>query len=254
MTHKSFLHYLIIALNITLFAYGMEEDPNEQLTDAIAINNIINVKKLLYNKKVDVNYKRIHGFTPLISAMDYIKLEIAELLIDEGADIDLANENGITPLMYAAFFTTVQERNIDIVHLLIRKGANINLTDTEGNSALLYACHNKNIKGAQLLLQHGANINIVNTNGNTPLIAASYADNALLTELLLKHNASIDNKINDGQTARSIAAEKKYWDIVKLIDNKVKRIKFELHNQKLLYYFKQQPSIESLLACKREQK
>jgi ankyrin repeat protein len=59
---------------------------------------------------------------------------IAETLLNAGCDINAADNNGLTPLIYAAIF----ERP-GVVNLLLKRGANINARDHNGESALDWA-------------------------------------------------------------------------------------------------------------------
>lgn len=61
-------------------------------------------------------------------------LEIVQILVDNGINIDIPDQNGTTPLIYATIFN-----HIGIVKLLFGKGANINHKDNTGNSASDYA-------------------------------------------------------------------------------------------------------------------
>ena len=51
----------------------------------------------------------VKSYTPLILAIAYHRLEIVKLLIENGADVNLAGPKGMTPLMIA-----VDKENIDI--------------------------------------------------------------------------------------------------------------------------------------------
>jgi len=59
---------------------------------------------------------------------------IAKLLIDKGADVNVANYNGATALIFAAIFN-----RIELVKLLLDSGANPELRDDCENRALEHA-------------------------------------------------------------------------------------------------------------------
>lgn len=77
-------------------------------------------------------------------------LEVAQYLIDHGADIELGAS---TPMMEAA-----QEGHIDIVKFLISKGANIHAVTNTLDTALTYACANGHTQIAELLISCGAEV------------------------------------------------------------------------------------------------
>ena len=61
-------------------------------------------------------------------------VEVAELLIEKGADIDAKDKTGSTALMWAA-----RDNSLEMVKLLIEKGADVMLENNEGNTALICA-------------------------------------------------------------------------------------------------------------------
>lgn len=56
------------------------------------------------------------------------------MLIENGAEVNIAGRNGNTALITASNFGFEQS-----VRMLLEKGANINVTNHEGNSALMLA-------------------------------------------------------------------------------------------------------------------
>ena len=70
------------------------------------------------------------GSSPLISACLYEKKEIAQLLIDAGADINFKNNDGSTPLHIAAFFCKPE-----MVKLLLEKKASKTVKNNYSSTA-----------------------------------------------------------------------------------------------------------------------
>lgn len=71
------------------------------------------------------------GSTPLISATVFGKTEIANALIEGGADVNLKNNEGSTALHSAAFLCRVE-----IVEMLLANGADKELLNNYGSTAL----------------------------------------------------------------------------------------------------------------------
>ena len=70
-------------------------------------------------------------------------------------DINSMNKQGLSPLHVAAI-----NGNIEVTELLINEGADIELKDSEyGSSPLLFACQNGRTKIVKLLFENGADIN-----------------------------------------------------------------------------------------------
>ncbi|MBP7556371.1 MAG: ankyrin repeat domain-containing protein [Chitinophagaceae bacterium] len=72
----------------------------------------------------------IGGSSPLISACLFGKTEIARMLIDAGADLNLQNNEGSTALHTAAFFCYPE-----IVKMLLQKGADKTVKNNYGKTA-----------------------------------------------------------------------------------------------------------------------
>jgi uncharacterized protein len=147
----------------SLLATGIE--PN--IFEAAATGRIERVRELL---KKDLELVRAYspdGWTAL--HLNFGNLEIVKLLLDSGADINAVSKNGFsaTPLQGAAAF-----KKIDLAQLLIARGANVNCRGEEGGSPLHEVAGNGQLEFAKLLLDHGANLNAKDDNGKTPLTIA----------------------------------------------------------------------------------
>lgn len=122
--------------------------------------------------------------TVLTSAISNGQIELAKILIkneseDEPADVNLANDYGRTPLMYAA------ERGYsEIVQMLLEKNANVDPQDSQGFTALMLAVDNNYPDIVQLLLNAKADINLRTKNGDTALNLAHYKGNESIIEML----------------------------------------------------------------------
>lgn len=113
-------------------------------------------------------------------------VEQVQLLISSGADINSVNRMGRTPLHIA-----IREGQMEVFNLLIDKGANINIDSTKGvrQSPLLFAVDLEKIEVVELLIEKGADINAVDLRGDNALSLAKRKGYTQITELLLKHGA-----------------------------------------------------------------
>jgi len=103
------------------------------------------------------------GNTPLLLASREGRLEIAELLLDKGANIEAKNEDGGTPLLIAS-----QGGRLEIVALLLQSGANVEAQgNVTGNTSLLHASSNGHLEIVALLVAKGAKIDTRNKEGKT---------------------------------------------------------------------------------------
>lgn len=79
------------------------------------------------------------------------QIAAAGLLLKNGADINLANGEGETPMMIAS-----SNNNVSFVKLLIEKGANVNAKDGKGRTALNFAEAKRSKETIKILKAAGA--------------------------------------------------------------------------------------------------
>ena len=154
----------------------------------------------LIDKGADVNFRSEGGETllHLIASMrgdDMV--ELADLLITKGAQVNAKDNSSQTPLSKAIFGSD----NIGMAELLISKGADINIKDIRGRTPLHIAAKTQSygIKLTQLLIAKGANVNAKADIG-TPLHAAASIGSFLTVELLVQRGADVNAKNDYGQT------------------------------------------------------
>jgi uncharacterized caspase-like protein len=124
--------------------------------------------------------------------------------IDNGADINALDNEGSTPLMYAAEYN-----NPDVVTTLLRAGADVNTKDKQGMTALMCAAQiNQNPEVITVLLKAGADLKAQdNRMGLTPLgYAASNNWNPAVMNALLRAGVDINATISSW-TALVLAAK-----------------------------------------------
>lgn len=74
-------------------------------------------------------------------------------LLNEGANMDMANEKGFTPLMHVASMG-----DYALLKRIIKQVTNINAEDENGNSALYYAVKANDLEAVKILFEYGAKI------------------------------------------------------------------------------------------------
>eukprot|EP01041_Mallomonas_annulata_P008379 gene8379-17282_t len=161
------------------------------------------------------------GTTPLIMASMSGKIGVMRYLFDEmppgqrSTMINTQTNKGNTALMEAS-----NNGRVEAVTLLIENGADLNLQNNEGNSALIMACeydHKKDV--VKQLLKAGAHIDIENKMGNTSLIRAALNGNVDIVKMLLDYTSDIHKKNHDNKTAWDEAEERGFKEIMILIDD-----------------------------------
>ena len=170
------------------------------------------VAELLLQNGADVNDKDELGRSPLYHALRRKNLDIAELLIDSGADLK-SKSGGLTPLHKAAV-----EGVSSFVELLLSKGAKVDERDDNYEfTALHYAARFGCKDVAKVLIAKGANIKAKDKWDYQPIHWAAYHDRADVAELLISKGADINAKTSLGQTPLQLAQERKNTKTVELL-------------------------------------
>jgi serine/threonine protein kinase len=177
-----------------------DQDGQTPLSLAVARNNVA-IAKLLLNAGATVTVPGSQGEMALWqSAIVYGNVEMLELLLEHGANINAKDNSGITPLHAA-----IQTGNLSITKWLLEHGASINAKNNSGTTPLHYVIQQlampyDNLGMLKLLLEHGANLNVKDNNGTTPLHTAVQSGNLSITKWMLEHGANINAKDNNGTT------------------------------------------------------
>ncbi|CAO3655036.1 unnamed protein product [Mucor hiemalis] len=108
--------------------------------------------------------------------------------------------------------------NLELLKLLISKGASVDLADEDGETPLLFAIRSHFLEGVKVLIQQGhVDINLAEkVNGWTPLMIAASEGFADIVEELLDAHASKDIVDHNGWTASEHAVFRGYLDIGRL--------------------------------------
>jgi ankyrin repeat protein len=186
----------------------------EELLKAALEGNVEKVEELL-SKGADPNVKDEDGNTPLHLAIKANHLQIARLLVERGADVNARNKRGKTPLHIAA-----ERSNEEAVALLVEKGADVNAKDESMLTPLHVAVDQGSLAIAQLLLEKGADVNARNLWGKTPLHYAARHPHAGIAALLIERGADVNARSNNGWTPLHIAAGNGNLEVVQLLVEK----------------------------------
>lgn len=104
--------------------------------------------------------------------------------------------------------------------LLIKNGANVNVSYSRGGMNSLMLAINKDMESiAELLIDYGVDFNLqLSANGLTPLMMASEKGMIEIVKYMIKYGVDINAKTNEGITASTLAMRAGNFDIVKLLN------------------------------------
>ena len=194
---------------------------NEAFLKAVKACQVDEIRGLLA-KGADVNAKETEkGDTALHYAAVDGNTEIANILVANGADINMKDNDGNTALHRAVLMDYKE-----MVKLLIAAGADINAQCNYGWTPLQIAATYGPESVARVLLENGAKVDLPNSFGETPLHNAVFEGDLNIAQLLLNKGANVNAKDNEGCTSLDVVninwkfgffSEKEYKAISELL-------------------------------------
>ncbi|RSL79332.1 hypothetical protein CEP52_017536, partial [Fusarium oligoseptatum] len=211
--------YYAIGLSLTDVATSLISKQNAKERSSLGrsalgiacVNGHAEVVKLLLGKGADISVADNNGMTPLTAASTFGHTEVVKEILKDVADISVASNDGSTPLNAAS-----NHGHIEVVKELLKQRADVSLANNYGWIPLYAASNSGHSEVVRLLLKEGANISVANNNGWTPLYAASNGGHSEVVRLLLEKGANISVANNDGWMPLLVASYSGYTEVVKV--------------------------------------
>ncbi len=164
------------------------------------------VHELLTRSDVDVNHVNDLGWTALLEAIILSNggerhQQIVQLLVDHGADINIADKDGVTPLNHA------QMRGFTEIERILNNAL-------ARDMQLITAAGQGDIETARRLLDQGASVHTRDENGRTALIAAAYRNDLAIVDVLIRAGADVNIQDNTQQSAYLITTSDGYLEML----------------------------------------
>lgn len=174
-----------VLATIAVAAMAATAEDTEKFYSAIRENNLSQLKALLDQKGI-ASVADDRGITPLMYAAETGSVDAMRLLIDRGADVNAQNAFGSTALMWSASDPAK-------VRLLLGHGADVNIVARSGRTALIVAAFtNPSAEIVRLLLAKGAKVGVMDRMHVTPLNAATFGNDTTTVRLLLEAGGDIN--------------------------------------------------------------
>lgn len=176
---------------------------DKQLTVAIANDDAGKVAYLLREMRVDPNFYLPNGETPLVWAIkNDAKVTTEKVLLKSvRIKINTPTLRGETPLMLAAI-----KGNVDLAQTLLDKGADINAN--YGWTALHYSASTGQAEMTRFLIEKGAKVNARTERGVTPLYMAARIIATPTVDVLLQAGADKTMCNDQGVSPSAIAKKR----------------------------------------------
>jgi ankyrin repeat protein len=181
-------------------------------------NDRVEAARLILERHAKVNSQENDGSTPLLTALHPKKSDVAHyaakdvnldlvwLLLEYGADVQMCDESGNTPLHLAVRHGHFEP---ELARELLELNAEVDSRDGNRSSPLLLASGLGDTGILQLLLSQGADVHLRDRDGSTTLHHAAFHDQLEVARILLQHG--VDSEINSrnikGSTPLHLVAE-----------------------------------------------
>ncbi|KAL3846985.1 hypothetical protein ACJMK2_017925 [Sinanodonta woodiana] len=169
----------------------------------------IELIEYLLEMKADINARNIWKRTPLLESIISFQDNVMQMLIKEGADTDIGDNDGLLPI-----HVCVSYRKPELLKILLEAGASVDGQDTKGRTALYFSALYGYTEMLPLLFQYCCDVNLPSYFG-TPLQTGIVKCNADIVKLLLENGANIVDKIKDKRSAYYKASN--YLELATLI-------------------------------------
>jgi ankyrin repeat protein len=152
--------------------FNVTDEEGHTPLERAAFKGHFSVVQYLLKKGANPNAKTACGNTALHNAVAEGYFDIVQLLVSQH-EIKI---NEKTKKGYAALHAAARTGDCKLIQVLLDQGANPNIQDNKGYTPLYYAIR-YNLNAVVILIAGGANVNIKNYKGNTPLKFALFRGN-----------------------------------------------------------------------------
>ncbi len=207
--HKQDLFDLLVKANADLTIFN----PNTKSTllhIAASYGNAYAVESLISKEVIDKNSLDAYGYSPMGRALIKGHVDIAYMLDNKGATLDVSVE-GSELINKAAEYG-----HINSIGFLVNYGVDINSYDSQGNIPVYYALTGKNDVFKYICSLNG-NVNFKDAQGNSLLHNSVKLDDSVKVNTLLKNGADVHTRNDEGKSPLYDALDRENGSIAKTI-------------------------------------
>ena len=193
-------------------ANGVNRETRQTALMETALNGCLQIAILLIEAGADVNIVDMSGHTALMLAVRKGHLKMGEVLIKAGADVDKFTAEGLTALLYCTL-----EGNEKGVRFLVQAGADVNMVDKSGHTALVLAVHKGNLSMGDILIKAGTDVDKICSENHTALSHCALDGNEEGVRMLVQAGADVNKAGESGDTALIVAAPNGNFNITNVL-------------------------------------
>jgi ankyrin repeat protein len=196
-------------LNTSINIETINSDGDTPFLTCCTYRPFIEVVELLIDHGANINATNAKGESALSIAVGSKNGSVIDILLKNNAEVNVVSDDGQTPLFRAAY-----KEQVTYAREILRRGANPNLnpSNPEDGTVLLWAVSTGDLELVRMLLSHEANI-------NSPGVLHSAINHIHIMDYLIKEGADINKKGAWGSTALHMAAYKCEKDVVEFLVN-----------------------------------
>jgi ankyrin repeat protein len=194
-----------------------------QLIIASEKGDVDTVKSLLKND-VYIHAQDKDGKCALVAAAYKNHLEIVDLLIDAGADVNMKDNSLQSAYLIATSEIPASKTYTELLLKTLKAGADVYCTDSYNGTGLIRAADRGYVEIIEELLKTDIRINHINKLGWTALLEAIILGDGgkrhtEVVRLLVDAGADVNLADNDGVTPLAHAKNKNFTEIIKILEN-----------------------------------
>lgn len=184
-------------------------EPPRSLLEAVAKGEFAVAEKLVADG-ADINERNDDGITPLILAAYAGQVGTIAWLLERGADPNLQNDDNETCLISGM----AAENADEVIPILLKAGADPNLRDTLNRTPLIWAAAEGHIGAANALIAAGTDLSVKDEGNASALTAAVISGHMEIVDALL----ATGDKTDLGAAATIAMSEGKTDLVLKVVD------------------------------------
>lgn len=181
---------------------GTEEEMKSYFLYLLSDSQFAGPLKLMLKMGYDPNEKDISGLPFLFSVVENNNLDFVSILVNAGASIYAQNHEGKSVIEFA------KESGKETIYefLVLQHQSNV--------ESLMLVCESGQLEEVKKILESGLSVDTVDSQNRSCLMNATRGNQLLVVEYLLEKKAYLFYKDEEGDTAKDIAEENDFSDIV----------------------------------------